>query len=92
MSTITVLLIAFGGVALVLLGLIAYALVIAAKSGAGEALEEVEPQPVACEGTICAWCHPGIDHPGGHGICPMHRDQLLADLKASPSCRKTTES
>lgn len=27
----------------------------------------------------CAWCHPGVDSPDGHGICQRHRVQVLAD-------------
>ena len=57
-----------------------------------EANEEMQPEQPACSETICAWCHHGVDHPGGHGICPMHRAEMLADLKELPRCPKTTES
>ena len=72
--------------------LVAWALVIAARSGAGEAIEEIEQSESEpeCVGTICAWCHPGVDHPGGHGICPAHRDEMLAQLKEPSKCPATT--
>lgn len=59
-----------------------------------EANEERAQAPAPdCADTICAWCRPGIDQPRGHGICPRHQDEMLANLeKESPRCRKTTES
>jgi hypothetical protein len=30
------------------------------------------------ETPICAWCHPGIDHAAGHGICQRHAEELSA--------------
>ena len=70
--------------------LVAWALVIAARSGAGEAIEEIEQPEPECVGTICAWCHPGVDHPGGHGICPTHREEMLAQAKELSRCPATT--
>ena len=72
-------------VLLVAVLLLAYLLILSAASGAGEASEEIEieqPQPEPeCAEAICAWCHPGVDHAGGHGICPAHRAEMLKDLE-----------
>lgn len=32
--------------------------------------------PPTCAKAICAWCHPGIDHPAGHTICPAHSAEM----------------
>lgn len=44
----------------------------------GVTREQAEPE---CAGTICAWCHPGVDHPGGHGICPSHAREFVAQAE-----------
>jgi hypothetical protein len=59
----------------------------ARKGALREANAERQPEP-ECVGTMCAWCSPGIDHPGGHGICPIHAEQMRAELRAM-KCERT---
>ena len=65
--------VAFGGLTMLLCVL--------AGGHKGAALEEangIDPEPPT--GPICAWCHPGRDHPTGHTICARHRAEQLAKL------------
>jgi hypothetical protein len=37
---------------------------------------DVAPPALCLPAPICAWCFPGVDHPGGHGICERHAVEL----------------
>lgn len=36
-------------------------------------------------GPICAWCHPGVDCPAGHAICPACFEKQMAAFREHQS-------
>lgn len=63
------------GLAMTALVLIAWSLLLAARSGAGEPHPEELAEP--CESSTCAWCHPGE----ARGICPAHAEQMKQEAR-----------